>query len=77
MSTVRQLTKEDVLFVAGETDTVYQHTAGLVILDASAAPDFNFETFIVTFMLSISGYEGIFSAVKIVQQALMQWQTRS
>ncbi|MEH6583275.1 MAG: wax ester/triacylglycerol synthase family O-acyltransferase [Halioglobus sp.] len=45
MSTVRQLSKEDVLFVAGETDTVYQHTAGLVILDASAAPNFNFETF--------------------------------
>ena len=45
MSKLRQLTKEEVLFIAGETSTIYQHTAGLAILDASAAPDFNFETF--------------------------------
>jgi len=45
MAAVRQLSKEDVLFVAGETDRVYQHTAGLVILDASAVPDFSFEYF--------------------------------
>jgi len=45
MATVRQLTREDVLFVAGETGTVYQHTAGLVILDASTAPDFCYEKF--------------------------------
>jgi len=45
MAAVRQLSKEDVLFVAGETDTIYQHTAGLVILDASAVPDFSYEYF--------------------------------
>ena len=43
MASVRQLDKQDMLFVAGETDVVYHHTAGLVILDTSACPDFNFE----------------------------------
>ena len=43
MAAVRQLGKEDILFVAGETDVVYHHTAGLVILDTSACPDFSFE----------------------------------
>jgi diacylglycerol O-acyltransferase len=43
MSAVRQLEKTDMLFVAGETTTVYQHTAGLVILDTSARPEFSFE----------------------------------
>ncbi|MEZ5502383.1 MAG: wax ester/triacylglycerol synthase family O-acyltransferase [Halioglobus sp.] len=43
MATVRQLGKEDILFVAGETDTVYHHTAGLVILDTSHCPRFSFE----------------------------------
>lgn len=38
MAAVRQLDKQDMLFVAGETDVVYQHTAGLVILDASEWP---------------------------------------
>ncbi len=28
MAAVRQLGKEDILFVAGETDTVYHHTVG-------------------------------------------------
>ena len=45
MSTLRQLTKEEVLFIAGETSTVYQHTCGLAILDVSTAHDFSFETF--------------------------------
>lgn len=43
MASVRQLDKQDMLFVAGETDVVYHHTAGLVILDISACPEFNFE----------------------------------
>lgn len=45
MADLRQLTKQDVLFVAGETAKTYQHTAGLVLLDASGRPDFNFDTF--------------------------------
>jgi WS/DGAT/MGAT family acyltransferase len=45
MANVRQLGKQDVLFIAGESDTVYQHTAGLVILDISTRPDFSFEYF--------------------------------
>ena len=43
MASVRQLGKEDMLFVAGETAEVYQHTAGLVILDTSNCPDFSFK----------------------------------
>jgi WS/DGAT/MGAT family acyltransferase len=43
MVEVRQLGKEDILFIAGETDVVYHHTAGLVILDTSTCPDFGFE----------------------------------
>jgi diacylglycerol O-acyltransferase len=45
MSKIKQLNEEDVLFVAGETKTVYQHTAGLVILDTRESPDFGFDTF--------------------------------
>ena len=45
MATVKQLTKQDVLFVAGETDNLYQHTAGLVILDTTARPDLTFDNF--------------------------------
>lgn len=43
MSTVRQLGKEDIMFLAGETDTVYHHIAGLVVLDTSACPEFSFD----------------------------------
>jgi WS/DGAT/MGAT family acyltransferase len=45
MSVIKQLSKQDVLFVAGENATSYQHTAGLVVLDSSARPDFNFDIF--------------------------------
>ena len=45
MSELRQLDKMDVLFVAGETRKVYQHTAGLVLLDCRKRPDFSFENF--------------------------------
>jgi hypothetical protein len=34
MSVIKQLSKQDVLFVAGENATSYQHTAGLVVLDS-------------------------------------------
>jgi WS/DGAT/MGAT family acyltransferase len=43
MALVRQLGKEDILFVAGETGKTYHHTAGLVILDTSDCPDFSFD----------------------------------
>ena len=45
MSELRQLTRQDVLFVGGETARVYQHTAGFVLLDSSDRPDFNFKVF--------------------------------
>ena len=45
MSGLRQLTKQDVLFIGGEIDRVYQHTAGLVLLDSSDRPGFNFKVF--------------------------------
>lgn len=44
MRKLRQLTPQEVLFVGGETSTVYQHTSGLTLLDASERPDFGFET---------------------------------
>jgi len=43
MAVVKQLGKQDILFVAGETDTIYHHTVGLVILDTSACPRFSFD----------------------------------
>jgi diacylglycerol O-acyltransferase len=45
MSVVKQLSREDVMFVAGETDTIYQHVAALNILDTKGRPDFNYEHF--------------------------------
>jgi WS/DGAT/MGAT family acyltransferase len=45
MPTVKQLNKEDVMFVAGETDTIYQHVAALIVLDGNDRPEFNFESF--------------------------------
>ena len=45
MSELRQLTRQDVLFVGGETARVYQHTAGLVLLDNRGRPGFNFKAF--------------------------------
>jgi len=45
MNSPRQLSETDVLFIAGENDRVYHHTAGLVMLDTSAKPQFNFEYF--------------------------------
>ena len=45
MNSPRQLSETDVLFIAGENDKVYHHTAGLVMLDTSAKPQFDFEYF--------------------------------
>ncbi len=45
MSGLRQLAKQDVLFVAGESAEIYQHTAGLVILDTGGRADFSFDRF--------------------------------
>lgn len=45
MSQTRQLTTDDTFFIGGETASVYQHTGGLVMLDASDRPDFGFAGF--------------------------------
>jgi diacylglycerol O-acyltransferase / wax synthase len=45
MTLLNQLSRDDVMFIAGETETIYQHVAGLTILDTSDAPGFNFERF--------------------------------
>jgi diacylglycerol O-acyltransferase / wax synthase len=45
MTKFRQLTPQDVMFVGGETPNVYQHTAGLILLDSSDRPDFGFQAF--------------------------------
>lgn len=45
MSFITQLSREDVMFVAGETDTIYQHVAVLITLDASERPEFDFDHF--------------------------------
>ena len=45
MKKLRQLTPADVMFIGGETSNVYQHTAGLVLLDSSHRPDFSFELY--------------------------------
>jgi diacylglycerol O-acyltransferase / wax synthase len=41
----RQLSRTDVLFIAGEDEKTYHHTAGLVILDTSSNPGLDFEQF--------------------------------
>ncbi len=45
MSLIRQLSREDVMFVAGETSSIYQHVALLILLDAGDRPEFDFEHF--------------------------------
>ncbi len=45
MSKINQLSREDVMFVAGETNSIYQHVALLVTLDCSERPDFNYKHF--------------------------------
>lgn len=45
MTKLRQLTPNETLFIGGEKPNVYQHTGGLILLDASDRPDFCFESF--------------------------------
>jgi len=45
MTKLRQLTPNETLFIGGETSNVYQHTGGLVLLDARDRPEFCFESF--------------------------------
>jgi len=42
---LRQLTPNDLLFIGGELPNVYQHSAGLVMLDARGRPGFGFESY--------------------------------
>ena len=45
MKYLRQLKPQDVMFIGGETPSVYQHTAGLVLLESSERPGFGFEQY--------------------------------
>ncbi len=45
MSVIRQLSEADALFIAGDTATTYNHTAGLMLLDASGVDNFSFAYF--------------------------------
>lgn len=45
MSLITQLSREDVMFVAGETDSIYQHVGLLLLLDTSGRSEFDFEHF--------------------------------
>ena len=45
MNKLRQLKPQDVIFIGAEISTIYQHTGGLVMLDASDCPDFCFEKY--------------------------------
>lgn len=40
---LRQLTPRETFFIGGETSSVYQHTGGLILLDAGETPDFNYQ----------------------------------
>lgn len=42
---LRQLTPRETFFIGGETSRVYQHTGGLILLDAGDRPGFNFRVF--------------------------------
>lgn len=45
MSLITQLSREDVMFVAGETDTIYQHVGAVMVLDPGDRREFDFEHF--------------------------------
>lgn len=45
MNRFKQLTPEEVLFVCGETATVYQHTAGLIMMEAGNKAHLDFDAF--------------------------------
>lgn len=45
MARLKQLSREDVMFVAGETERIYQHVAGLIVLDTAGCPAFDYRHF--------------------------------
>lgn len=45
MKNIRQLTPNELLFIGGELPNVYQHSAGLIMLDSHGRSDFGFESF--------------------------------
>ncbi len=45
MKKLKQLTPQEVMFIGGETPNIYQHTAGLIMLDSSDRPGFGFEIY--------------------------------
>jgi diacylglycerol O-acyltransferase / wax synthase len=45
MAIVRQMSAADALFIAGDTETTYNHTAGLMILDPTGVDKFDFRRF--------------------------------
>ncbi len=45
MKALRQLTSRETFFIGGETARVYQHTGGLILLDASDRPGFGYDAF--------------------------------
>ena len=45
MSVIRQLSAADALFIAGDTTTTYNHTAGLMVLDTAGVDHFGFKSF--------------------------------
>ena len=45
MSLIKQLSREDVMFVAGETSSIYQHVGLLITLDSSDCPGFDYQQF--------------------------------
>lgn len=45
MARPSQLSREDVMFIAGENERIYQHVAGLIVLDTTDVPGFDYEHF--------------------------------
>jgi diacylglycerol O-acyltransferase len=45
MPELKQMDKEGVMFIAGETESLYQHVCLLAILDNQQSPDFDFAHF--------------------------------
>ena len=45
MSRTKQVDGEDIMFIAGETEHVYQHVCMLAPLDVAGSPAFDFDVF--------------------------------
>jgi WS/DGAT/MGAT family acyltransferase len=45
MPLIKQLSREDVMFVAGENSSIYQHVALLIVLDSSECAGFDYQQF--------------------------------